>query len=33
MPEKRHVKVLKIEILKPTGDMSWGELAKLLRDQ
>ena len=32
MAKKRHVKVLKIEILKPAGDLSWKELAKLLRD-
>jgi IS605 OrfB family transposase len=32
MAEKRPVKVLKLEVLKPVGDMSWPELGKLLRD-
>lgn len=29
---KRHVKVARFQILKPTGDMTWKQLAKLLRD-
>jgi len=32
MSEDRHVKVLKLEVLKPTGDISWKELGALLRD-
>ncbi len=32
MATKRHVKVIKFEILKPTGDMSWDDLAQLFRD-
>jgi IS605 OrfB family transposase len=30
--KKRHVKVLKLHILKPAGDMKWDELGALLRD-
>ena len=29
---KRITKVLKLEILKPAGEMKWAQLAKLLRD-
>lgn len=32
MAKKRANKVLRLEILKPAGDMPWAELAKLLRD-
>lgn len=32
MPPQRHTKVLRLEILKPVGDMTWKELSKLLRD-
>jgi len=32
MPEKRHVKVLKLHILKPAGDMTWNELSSLLSE-
>ncbi len=29
---KRHVKVLRLQILKPAGDMTWDQLGKLLRE-
>jgi IS605 OrfB family transposase len=33
MPKsKRHVKVLRLQILKPAGDMTWDQLGKLLRE-
>ena len=32
MSNQRHTKVAKFQILKPTGDMKWAELGRLLRD-
>ena len=32
MPAKTHVKVLRLQILKPAGQMTWPDLAKSLRD-